>query len=286
MSQTEITPPITIDAHHHLWTADYAWLADASLERIRRDYTLDDLREHLRAAGVEATVLVEAGRGDDAETAEFLALADVTPEIVGVVGWASLTDPALGDTLAAHRERAGGGLLVGVRDQIQAHPADHLDRADVRAGLRTIADAGLVNEFVVRPDQLASVIGAVDALPDARFVLDHLGNPRVVAGADGLREWAAVAAEIARRPHVVAKLSGLLAQADWARWTVADLRPFVETAVDLFGPQRLMFGSDWPVCEVAATYEQVMDAIVEILGGRSVDVFATTAVNTYGLKIN
>lgn len=274
-----------IDSHHHLWTADYAWLADPSLQRIRRDYTIDDLRGHLRAAGVDRTVLVEAGRGDDAETVEFLALADATPEIAGVVGWASLTDPALGETLAVHRSRPGGRLLVGIRDQVQAYPPDHLDRADVRAGLRTVADAGLVNELVVRVDQLPSVLRALDAIPDGRFVLDHLGKPRVIAGADGLREWREIAAEIAKRANVVAKLSGLVAEADWARWTVADLRPFVATAVELFGGSRLMFGSDWPVCEVAATYEQVMDSIVEILGGRPVDIFATTAVHTYTLEI-
>jgi L-fuconolactonase len=276
---------VIIDSHHHLWTADYAWLADPSLQRIRRDYTIDDLRGHLRAAGVDRTVLVEAGRGDDAETVEFLALADATPEIAGVVGWASLTDPALGETLAVHRSRPGGRLLVGIRDQVQAYPPDHLDRADVRAGLRTVADAGLVNELVVRVDQLPSVLRALDAIPDGRFVLDHLGKPRVIAGADGLREWREIAAEIAKRANVVAKLSGLVAEADWARWTVADLRPFVATAVELFGGSRLMFGSDWPVCEVAATYEQVMDSIVEILGGRPVDIFATTAVHTYTLEI-
>ncbi|HZD99199.1 MAG TPA: amidohydrolase family protein [Micromonosporaceae bacterium] len=279
------TVALTIDAHHHLWTADYGWLADPSLDAIRRDYTLDDLRGHLRAAGVDRTVLVEAGRGDDAETVEFLALAAATPEIAGVVGWASLTDPALAGTLAEHRSRPGGHLLVGVRDQVQAYPASHLDRDDVRAGLRAVAAAGLVNELVVRPDQLPSVIRVVDAMPDGRFVLDHLGNPRVVAGAEGLRDWTTVAAQIAGRPHVVAKLSGLFAQADWSGWAVADLRPFVETAVDLFGPSRLMFGSDWPVCEVAATYEQVMDAIVEILGGRPAEIFATTAISTYKLEI-
>jgi L-fuconolactonase len=273
----------TIDAHHHLWTADYAWLADSSLEKIRRDYTLDDLRGHLAATGVEATVLVEAGRGDDAETVEFLALAETTPEIVGVVGWASLTDPALADTLAAHQGRSR--LLVGIRDQIQAYSHEHVDRDDVRAGLRAVAAAGLVNEFVVRPDQWPSVIRALDAMPDSPFVLDHLGNPGVAAGTDGLTAWLPFATEIAKRPHVTVKLSGLLAQADWARWTVSDLRPFVETAVELFTPARLMFGSDWPVCEVAGTYEQVIAATEETLCGRPADIFGTTAISTYKLEI-
>jgi L-fuconolactonase len=274
-----------IDAHHHLWTADYAWLADPSLASIRRDYTVADLRTNLRASGVDRTVLVEAGRGDDAETTEFLALAGTTPEIAGVTGWSSLTDPKLGDTIAAHRAGPGGHLLVGIRDQTQGYPDDHLDRADVRAGLAAVAAAGLVNELVVRAPQLPSVARAAAALPESTFVLDHLGKPRVAAGAAGLREWRELIAPVAARPNVVAKVSGLVAEADWATWTVADLRPFVLAAVELFGTDRLMFGSDWPVCEVAATYAQVKDAVVDILGGTPADVFAGTAIRTYRLDI-
>jgi L-fuconolactonase len=269
---------VIIDAHHHLWTADLAWLQDPALAAIRRDYTVDDLRANLRAAGVDRTVLVEAGSETDAETTAFLALAEATPEILGVVGWASLTDPALAGTIAKHHD----GPLVGIRDQVQAHPDDHLDRPDVRAGLATVAAAGLVNELVVRAPQLPSVARVAAELPDSTFVLDHLGKPRVAAGA--LDEWRALIAPVAARPNVVAKLSGLVAEADWARWTVADLRPFVLTAVELFGTDRLMFGSDWPVCEVAATYGQTKAAMVEILGGTPPDVFAGTAIRTYRLE--
>jgi L-fucono-1,5-lactonase len=272
-----------IDAHQHLWTADYAWLADPSLRRIRRDYTVADLRANLRAAGVDRTVLVEAGRCDDRETTEFLALADRTPEIAGVTGWAGLTDPGLAATLARHRAGVGGHLLVGVRDQVQGHSDDHLDRPDVRTGLATVAAAGLVNELVVRPGQLESVARAAAALPDSRFVLDHLGKPRIAAG--GLGEWRDLIRPVAARPNVVAKLSGLVAEADWATWTAADLAPYVTTAVELFGTGRLMFGSDWPVCEVAASYRQVKDALVEILGGAPADVFAGTAIRAYGLDV-
>jgi L-fuconolactonase len=272
-----------IDAHHHLWTADYEWLADPSLAAIRRDYTVGDLRAAMASAGVDLTVLVEGGRGDDAETTEYLAIADRTPEILGVVGWASLTSPSLAATLAAHRAGPGGHLLVGVRDQIQAYGVDHLDRDDVRAGLATVAAAGLVNEVVVRAPQLPSLARAAAALPDSTFVLDHLGKPAIAAGE--LEDWRALIEGVAALPNVVAKLSGLVAEADWATWTVGDLRPYVETAVDLFGPSRLMFGSDWPVLEVAATYVQVKDAMVEILGGTPTDIFAGTAILTYQLAL-
>ncbi|MCY1137025.1 amidohydrolase family protein [Actinoplanes sp. Pm04-4] len=266
-----------IDAHHHLWTADYSWLREPSLARIRRDYTVDDLRAALRGTGVDRTVLVEAGRGDLAETREFLRIAERTPEIAGVVGWASLTDPDLAATLAELRSP----LLVGVRDQVQAYADDHLDRLDVRAGLATVAAAGLVNELVVRPSQLPSVARAAAALPAATFVLDHLGKPPIAAG--GFHEWRELITPVAAQPNLVAKLSGLVTEADWTRWTAEDLRPYVETALDLFGPHRLMFGSDWPVLEVAATYAEVMAAITALLGGTPSDVFSTTAINTYGL---
>ncbi len=274
-----------IDAHQHLWTADYAWLADPSLDRIRRDYTLGDLRGHLRLAKVDRTVLVEGGRCEAGETTEFLALADGAVEIAGVVGWASLTDPELPALLARFRAGPGGALLVGIRDQAQAQPDGWLDRPEVLAGLRTVAAAGLVNELVVRVEQLPSVGRAARAMPASRFVLDHLGKPRIRDGARGLAQWRAAIGPVAQCPNVVAKLSGLVAEADWTQWTVADLQPFVDTALELFGPRRLMFGSDWPVCEVAAAYEDVKQALVEMLGGTPADIFGGTAQRIYDLEI-
>jgi L-fuconolactonase len=274
-----------IDAHHHLWTADYPWLTEPAFAPIRRDYTVEDLRGHLRAAGVDRTVLVEASIMRDSETTAFLAMADTTPEIAGVVGWASLTDPALTDTIAAHRAGRGGHLLVGVRDQVQGQPDDFLDRPDARRGLRAIADAGLVNEFVVRVSQLPSVARAVADLPESRVVLDHLGKPRIGAGRAGLDEWRAAIGPLAAQPNVVAKLSGLVTEVDWRNWTIDDLRPFVETAIELFGTDRLMFGSDWPVCELASSYVEVKDTLAGILGGLPDDIFRATAVSTYQLEI-
>ncbi|WP_240670272.1 amidohydrolase family protein [Actinoplanes solisilvae] len=271
-----------IDAHHHLWTADYEWLADPSLAKIRRDYTVDDLRAAIAGTGVERTVLVEAGRCEDAETTEFLRIADETAEIAGVVGWASLTDSDLASTLAGHRAEPGGHLLVGVRDQVQGFPDDHLDRPEVRVGLATIAAAGLVNELVVRTPQLPSVVRAAAELPGSTFVLDHLGKPSIAAR--DFASWRALIEPVAECPNVVAKLSGLVAEADWAAWTPAELRPYVETAVELFGTNRLMFGSDWPVCEVAASYAEVKNAMVELLGGEPGDVFGSTAISTYHLE--
>ncbi|MEV6299923.1 amidohydrolase family protein [Actinoplanes sp. NPDC051861] len=272
-----------IDAHQHLWTSDYPWLQDPTLTRIRRDYTVADLRAAIGAAGVDKTVLVEAGRCDAEETRLFLKIAQDTPEIAGVVGWADLTDPALAETIAGYRAGPGGHLLAGIRDQVQAEPDDFLDRPRVRAGLAAVAAAGLVNELVVRSPQLPSVARAAAALPESTFVLDHLGKPEIAAGA--VRRWRDLIAPVAARPNVIAKLSGLVAEADWATWTPADFKPYVDTAVDLFGTSRLMFGSDWPVLEVAATYTEVKDAMTGLLGGTPADVFGGTAIRTYHLEI-
>jgi L-fuconolactonase len=279
-----------VDSHHHLWHADYDWLADDSLAPIRRDYTVADLRAVLTAAGVDRTVLVEAARCHADEACEFLNLAHTTPEIGGVVAWASIVDPAIADTIAGYRELPGGRWLFGIRDQIQsvADP-DHLDRRDVRAGIAAVGAHGLVFDLVVRPDQLPACARAAAALPDVTLVLDHLGKPRIVEGAEGLARWRAQLAPLAASPNVVCKLSGLVTEADWARWTVDDLRPFVEVAVELFGPDRLMFGSDWPVCELAAPYVKVLDAMRTCLDWLSPAeheaIFARTAIRTYGLEI-
>jgi L-fucono-1,5-lactonase len=272
-----------IDAHHHFWTADYAWLADPALTPIRRDYGLSDLRPLLRAAGVDRTVLVEGGLGASSETTWFLALASSSAEIAGVVGWASLTAPVLQVQLDRHRAEPGGRLLVGIRDQVQGEDDTFLDRPDVREGLAVVASAGLVNELVVRASQLPSVVRAVASLPSSTFVLDHLGKPPIASG--DLSAWASSMERLAELPNVVTKVSGLVTEASWTSWKPADLAPVVETAVSLFGPQRLMWGSDWPVVELASTYPQVKSVITDVLGGTDPDVFGGTAVRTYHLEI-
>jgi L-fuconolactonase len=282
---------VIVDAHHHLWPdpAEYTWLSDASLAPLRRPFTPADLVAELDAASVDRTVLVEGGREDYAEVPQLLALAAATPRIAGVVAWADVTDPDLEGTLAGYRTLPGGELLVGVRSQVQgfADP-DYLDRPEVRRGLATVAAAGLAFDLVVRADQIASAARAARAVPELRFVLDHVGKPRIAAGGEGLAQWRGPITELAAAPNVTCKLSGMVTEADWARWTVEDLRPFVETAVAAFGPARVMFGSDWPVALLASTYGGVLDALRAALPPLSRaelgDVFAGTAIRTYGLR--
>ncbi|WP_067137319.1 amidohydrolase family protein [Microtetraspora malaysiensis] len=278
-----------VDAHHHVWTADYPWLSAPDLAPIRRDYTLADLTPQLEAAGVTATVLVEAGRCDAAETAEFLALAATAPRIAGVVGWASLTDPDLPATLAAYRDLPGGATLVGVRDQLQGvDDPEYLARPDVRAAMATIGGAGLAYDLVVHVRQLAACAEAVRATPGTLFVLDHLGKPRIGAGAEGFAEWRAAVAPLAACGNAVAKLSGLLVEAG-PGWDVSLVRPYVDTALELFGAERLMIGSDWPVCELVASYSEALGTLDDCLRELSADeraaVTAGTAIRTYRLDL-
>jgi L-fuconolactonase len=274
-----------IDAHHHLWTADYPWLASKpELAPIRRDYGVNDLRANLKDAGVDRTILVEADWGHPSETVEFLHLAGAVDEIAGVVGFVDLLDPHLANTLSRYANHPRARFLVGLRDQVQGRPdPDFLARPEAITALKAIAGTVPTFDLVIRVDQLPAAAKAAAAVPELGFVLDHLGKPQVRDGDAGLKAWRELVTPLAKRPNVTAKLSGLVTEADWRHWTPNDLRPFVQTALELFGPDRLMFGSDWPVCELAATYTRVKDALTEVLGRTDPDVFGGTAARTYQL---
>lgn len=284
--------PTVVDAHHHLWdpARGYTWLAAPELAPIRRPFTVDELLVELAGHGVHRSVLVEGACCRPEEVAEHLATAARTPQIAGVVGWIDLTDPHLPDTLAGYRALPGSGKLVGLRDQVQGRPEpDFLADPRVHTALAAVGAAGLAFDLLVRVDQLPAAAQAAVALPGVRFVLDHLGKPRIAAGTDGFDEWRPAIAALARCPNVTAKLSGMVTEADWSRWTVDDLRPYVTAMVELFGPERLMFGSDWPVCTTAASYGRVVHALRGALPAMTdadrAAVFGTTAIRTYQLEI-
>ncbi|MFJ2671465.1 amidohydrolase family protein [Streptomyces sp. NPDC087525] len=283
-----MTPPGVIDAHHHLWdlsVRDQDWITGPAMAPIRRNFTLADLAAETRAAGVSATVLVQT-IGVPEETPEFLAAADGSDLVAGVVGWTDLTAPGVADTLAALREVPGGDRLVGIRHQVQGEPdPEWLLRPDVRRGLAAVAAAGLVYDLVILEHQLPAAVKAADLLPGLTFVLDHLGKPPIAAGAT--EPWAGLVRELAARPNTVCKLSGMVTEAAWDSWTAEGLRPYADTVLDAFGPERLMFGSDWPVCRLAATYGEVLDAARTLTDGLGEDerdaVFRDTARRVYAL---
>jgi L-fuconolactonase len=287
MNSTQTT---RIDAHHHLWDlakGPQAWLTEPGLEPINRTFTLADLSNEAAAAGVDRTILVQV-QADLAETAGFLALAADSPLVGGVVGWVDLTARDLADTLAVLRSGPGGDQLVGIRHLLQseADPA-WLDRPDVRAGLRTVGAAGLCYDLLTLPHQLPAAIRTVRGRPDVAFVLDHLSKPPIASG--DREPWSALLRELAEEPNVTAKMSGLVTAAEHGRWRLDDLRPYVDTALDAFGPDRLMFGSDWPVCLLAGSYNDVFEAALGLTAGLSPAerdaVFGGTAQRVYQLPI-
>lgn len=272
-----------IDAHHHLWDPArraYPWLAGRALDPIRRPYTVDDLRAVTKAAGVHATVLVQTVPSAE-ETAEFLAIASAEPLIAGVVGWADLTAPGVADRLAALT-----GPLVGIRHQVEDEPDDEwLLRPAVLAGLRAVASEGLAYDLLVRAAQLPAAASVAARLPELRLVLDHAAKPPIAAGE--WEPWASGVAALAAHENVVCKLSGLVTEADWTGWEAGHLRRYVDHVLDVFGPARLLFGSDWPVCELAASYELVLDTAIALTGSLSdaerLGVFEHNARAVYGL---
>lgn len=278
-----------IDAHQHFWDpalASYPWLAGEALARIRRPFGPDDLAPELAAQGISGTVLVQTISSLD-ETRGFLELAARWDFIWGVVGWVDLTSAAVGDDLDALMDGPGGDRLVGVRHQVQDETdPDWLRRDDVRRGLTAVQARGLRYDLLVRTRELPAAVDTVGALPDLQFVLDHIAKPRIADGQDAA--WQDQMPALAALPNVAVKLSGMVTEADWASWTPADLRPFVRSVVDWFGVERLLFGSDWPVCLLAASYAGAVESLEQALGEQSDDdkarIFGLNAERVYGLR--
>ncbi|MFE9879096.1 amidohydrolase family protein [Streptomyces sp. NPDC005784] len=277
---------MTVDAHHHVWdlsVRNQDWITGPELRPLRRNFGIADLTPEADSTGVDRTVLVQTVTVAE-ETPELLALAERSALVAGVVGWTDLTRPDVADDLARLREMPGGRRLRGVRHQVQGERDPRwLLRPDVRRGLAAVADAGLVYDLVVLPRQLPACARAAAEHPGLTFVLDHLGKPLVATGA--LDPWAGAVRELAALPNTVCKLSGMVTEADPARWTVDDLRPYADTVLEAFGPDRTMFGSDWPVCTLAATYAQVVWTAEELTAALNENerqaVFTGTATRVY-----
>ena len=255
-----------IDAHHHVWDpalADYPWMTD-DLAVIRRKFDTGDLRDVIGPAGVTGTVLVQT-RSSYAESVEFLALAEETDVILGVVAWVDLTSPAADADIRALKEGPGGRYLVGIRHQVHDEPdPDWLLRDDVARGLAAVQAHGLVYDLLLRPRELPAAVRAVQRMPQLRWVLDHIAKPGIAKG--GWEPWASQIAELAAAsPTVWVKLSGMVTEADWTGWTAEDLAPYVRHVLSSFGAERAMIGSDWPVCLLAAPYGRVMDTARQLV---------------------
>ena len=249
----------------HFWRysrQEYGWI-DGTMQPLRRDFLPPDADFVMREAGIDACVAVQARQTVD-ETRFLLDLAAQYPFIAGVVGWVDLRASDLEDQLSelsSHRE------LVGVRHIVQAEPDDFLLGDDFRRGVATLERHGFAYDILIYARQLPAAIDFAAALPAQRLVLDHLGKPDIRG--NGFDSWRRDLDRLATLPHVRAKLSGLVTEADWSTWTVEDIHRYVHAALDSFGAERLMIGSDWPVCTVAATYSRVIDLVRSAIAGRS-----------------
>lgn len=278
-----------IDAHLHVWDlsrARYPWLTPR-LPGLRRAIGFDEIEPVLRAHGVDGAVLVQAA--DEAgDTEGMLATAAAHPEIVGVVAWSPLDEPA---SLAADLERfAAEPLVVGLRNLVHERPAAWLDRREVHAGLAILAAHGMPLDVpTADPSGLAAVARIGARHPELRIVIDHLGKPPIGGDAEDHARWRRLLAECARNPAAVAKVSGLYGAGDeLVCWTVDDVRRCVSDALDLFGPDRLIYGGDWPISELAGGYERVWAAIDtalgELAGAERAAILGGTAIRVYGLR--
>lgn len=252
-----------VDSHHHFWDISkmaYPWMPPGE-SVIRRNYLPADLRPELSAAGVARTVLVQANQTPH-EAGFLLDLAGETDFVAGVVAWVDLQAPDVGDALDDLMTR---DKLVGVRHQVEDDPDDDwLIRDSSVRGLKMVAERGLAYDVLVKPRHLSRVPVLAEKVPDLRMVIDHIAKPLI---GDGVTEpWARDIARVSEVPNLYCKVSGMVTEADHSRWTVSELRPYVQHVVECFGMERLMFGSDWPVCLLAASYQQVLDAAMSAVG--------------------
>jgi len=272
-----------IDSHQHFWRfnqVDYGWMQAGW--PIRRDFLPADLEPELRAHNLDGCVAVQA-RQSLAETRWLLELAEAASIIGGVVGWVDLRSPNVAQELEEFAEHP---KFVGVRHVVQDEPDDQfMLREDFQRGIAKLRRFGLTYDLLVFPRQLPAAIALVEKFPEQLFVLDHMAKPPVKHGA--LSPWREQIRELAKLPNVACKVSGMVTEGDWQSWRADDFKPYLDLVFEAFGPDRLMFGSDWPVCLLAGNYDRVLglaQGYVRQLGADAeAKVFGANAAGFYGL---
>ena len=269
-----------IDTHVHLWDGPLDWMTD-EMTALQRPFGLDELRPDLAAHGIDGVVLVQAHSSVE-ETRRFLAVADADGLVAGVVGWVDLVAP---DVAAVLAELGESPHLVGIRHQVHDEPDPAwLLRREVLRGLAAVRDAGLAYDLLIRSRELPAALELAHRLPELRLVIDHAAKPPVATGE--LEPWCTLMAPFAGLEHVSCKVSGLVTEADWELWEPDDLVPYVSRLAEWFGAERLLFGSDWPVCLLAASYDEVVAACEHALGDHALGDLtrlARTAARVYRL---
>ncbi|WP_421914861.1 amidohydrolase family protein [Mesorhizobium sp.] len=281
-------PSPVVDAHHHFWRVDrgdYHWMSPGMGLPLYRDYLPEDLAPLLRRAGVDKTIVVQAAQTED-ETAFLLALAEEADFVAGVVGWLDMEDPVFANKLDA---LIANPKFVGLRPMLQDMADDaYILRPAVMSSLRVVAERGVAFDILTYPRHLRNVAKAMEGAPGLRAVIDHISKPSIASGA--FNGWASDLQHVAAFPNVFCKLSGMVTEADHDKWRPRDLKPYVDQAMLSFGADRLMFGSDWPVCLLAGSYAEALNALRTVLDpqlskDQQAAVYGLNAVRFYQLSI-
>jgi L-fuconolactonase len=274
-----------IDSHQHFWRYDSArdaWISDA-MTPLKRDFLPEDLESELAANGIDATVVVQVDQSEE-ETLFLLDLAQRYERIAGVVGWVDFCAPSIEERLRFYSQHR---KLRGFRHIAQAEPNEFLVGQDFTRGIALLREFGFVYEILIYPKQLPAAIELASRFPEQKFVVNHMAKPLIK---DGTSEpWAAYMRTIAQNANVFCKVSGLVTEADWLRWKPEDIAPYLDVVFEAFGPERVMFGSDWPVCLLAASYRRVKELLETYVGAHvpqhKENIFGGNAIRFYGLKV-
>ena len=277
--------PLRIDSHQHFWRytpEEFSWI-DEGMKAIRRDFLPSDLKREITGAGIDGVISVQACQSIE-ETEWLLDLADENEFIFAVVGWAPLLDPNVPEALD---KLAARPKLRGIRHIVQGEPKGFLLRDDFNAGIKALEGFHLTYDLLILERQLPEAIEFVDRHPNQVFILDHIAKPRIRDRV--LSPWQEDLLELSKRRNVYCKLSGVVTEADYRSWTQEELQPYLEVALSAFGPSRLMFGSDWPVSQVAASYARWFDIVCCFVATLSPDeqrrVLGLTALEAYRIPL-
>lgn len=279
-----------IDSHHHVWdlsVREQGWMVGDALNPIKKNFSINDLRTTISECGINKTVVVQTVTNYD-ETPELLELADTDDLVAGVVGFLKIDSDDAISYLDNYESMRGYKYLVGIRDIAHDYEdVKYLSKPQVIKNVQELGKRGLVYDLLTKTPHMRAAIDLVKACPNTQFVLDHISKPYIAKGE--MQPWADQLAELANYENVVVKVSGLFTEADWQNWKQADFWPYLEHITNTFTPARMMFGSDWPVCLLAATYRQTVDLVEEFIKSFSDaeknNFWAGTANRAYGLNL-
>ena len=279
-----------IDSHHHVWdlsVREQGWMVGEALNPIKKNFSINDLRQAITGCGIDKTVVVQTVTNYD-ETPELLELADTDDLVAGVVGFLKIDAEDAISHLDSYQPLRGFKYLVGIRDIAHDYEdVKYLSKPQVIKNVQELGKRDLVYDLLTKTPHMRAAIDLVKACPNTKFVLDHISKPYIAKG--DMQPWADQITELASFENVVVKVSGLFTEADWKNWKKEDFWPYLEHITKSFTPNRMMFGSDWPVCLLAATYRQSIDLVEEFTSKFSESeknaFWAGTANKAYGLNL-